>query len=194
MKKSIGIGVVCVAVAAFGYYYLGSRPEKHAGADIPTFLQQPITPVWKEFQPENGSFTVLFPGNVMHATATKPYGHPNEVTKYDTYSARGSDGTLYTLSEVQYPQSFDTKDPNAIFQSLIQNIVASAATTEIIGQTITTFSNHPAVDFNLQNLKYASIGRAILVGKTLYVLTVMSPNLNGLEEHFHAFADSLTLK
>ena len=192
-RKGVGMGVAFIVVAALGYYYFGSASKKPAGVVIPAYLEESVAQAWKEFQPENGSFKVLFPSSVTHAMTTKSSDQSNEVTRYDNYSARGSDRATYTLNTVQYPASFDTKDPSALFQSLLHNMVTSVSETEIIGQNPTTFLNYPALDFNLQNPNYATVGRVILAGKTLYVLTVTDPDLNGLEKRFHTFADSLTL-
>jgi hypothetical protein len=191
--KNVIIVVLLVVIGAITYYCLCKKPEKTAVPGIPAYLEKSVSSEWQEFMPEGKEFSLLFPAAVQHASATQPFGQQGELVQYDVYSAKASDGTSYMLSKVVYPASLDTRDPQSILQQLLQDMTTTSPQNEIIGQTESTFLTYPALEFDLQNIHYATLGKAVLIDKTLYVLTVMDQDRNQLESHFHTFVGSFKL-
>jgi hypothetical protein len=178
-QKGIVIGVAVVLALIGGYYY---------------FVQEKsVQEQWQAFKASDGRFEVLFPLPPQQNTTKMPLKNGEEVMIYNSYSVNGQEGEKYILNTVQYPSSFDISKPNELLQKFLRDTTTSLPPNKIIGQSSINFQNHPAIDFDLQNFQFATLGRAIFAGTTLYVLTVVDPDRSKLEARFQAFTDSLKI-
>ena len=191
LRKNILIFVTVFVLAMTAYYFLMRKaPET---VTIPSYLEQTTEEMWKPYKDPSGHFQVLFPVDPDHASSTQPFTSPTEQVVYHIYSAEGFDKTKYMLSLATYPDSADMSNSSLLLQTLLEQMANGSRHNDIIGREFVTFQNYPAMDFDLQNLEFATLGRAIIVNKTLYVLLVMNQDRDFLEKHFHTFADSLTI-
>jgi hypothetical protein len=97
------------------------------------------------------------------------------------------------INVAEYPASTDLSHPEEFLQNVVVKYALGPPANTIIGQTPKTIQGHSAIDFNLQSLEGATLGRAILAGNTLYMLTVKNRDLNDLENSFNSFVTAFKI-
>ncbi len=194
-KSTIFILVGICLLAFAGYFFYVKQPAQNASLQVPAYLEKVTNDSWQVYEPKSRSFKILFPKvPPQHVATSQAFENSKERIIYNVYSSIGSDATTYMLSIVQYPPSFDISSPKSILQTTLQQMTQGSLHNTIVGQKSVAIGNCPAIEFDLQNVEFATLGRAMMNGSTLYVLTVMNRDRNHLEENYRQFVDSFEIR
>ena len=148
---------------------------------------------WKEFTPQSGKFKVMLPALPQHASEAVPLPSGQGMIKYDMYLSQEKDGTTYMISLIQYPDNFDTANTEELLNGVMKEMMSGSANNKLINSEKGVFRQATALDFAIQNSDVFIRSKTFLVSKTLFVLTLIDRNPQGVEELFKKFIDSFTL-
>lgn len=148
--------------------------------------------VWKLFKPQNGRFEVLLPAIPQHVSQTQPTGA--ELTKYDVFLSQDKEGNVYMISVTDYPKNYDMTNVDALLDTVKNSAMASNTKNELRKSEKGSHMNLPSIDFAIENNESIIQSRAIVQGKTLFVLTVMNRDPATSDADFKIFSNSFVLK
>jgi hypothetical protein len=94
------------------------------------------------------------------------------------------------VSLIQYPNEFDTSNAPELLDSVMKEMMAGNSNNRLSNQQKGLFLGNPSNDFAIQNNDVFIRSKTFLLGKTLYVLTLVDRNSPDLEPLFLKFVDS----
>lgn len=184
MLRKILIIIGSLALLAILSYTLLVQKKPHSSPQIPDYIEEATAGLWHTFKPESGLFSVLFP------RLPKQASFKQQAIDYEVYTAEGDDGTKFVVSMARYPTTTDLSNPQQIVNNVVQKMALGPPENEIISKEPLSIQGYAALNFNFVNRECATIGRVILAGNTLFLLTVKNRDQNNLEKNFKAFSDS----
>ena len=190
--------IVVVAILIYVFFRRSSEelPKGLREADLNEGNQAQIEPKkeWKKYVSQNGQFTVLLPAMPQFASEVVPLSPDKGYIKYDMYLSRDAkSGSTFMISIIQYPQDFDTASADSILDGVMKEMLAGNANNQLDKSQKRTFKNYPSLTFSIMNQDYALHCEAFLIGKKLYVLTMIDRNGQTLDVLFQKFLDSFQL-
>lgn len=147
---------------------------------------------WVEFSPNTGHFTVLLPFLPQHAAQTMVDPKTKERRVYEMYISQKQDGTIFMISGISFPDGKTPPDDTTI-KNLVNDMVAANPDNKLVDMNKSTFQTMPASDFQIENPQVSVTGKAFIDGKTLYLLTMLSPSKTEDKQEFDYFTNSFKL-
>lgn len=190
--KNIIIGLVVFAIS---YTLVGNflKSRKNQPQDVADKVSEYMTnEEWPEFNSTVASFKVNFP--------KYPQTDSNTITasgvdiQYTQYSAVDEEGDTYMIQYNVYtnvdPGQLDTQKA---LEGSVNGSVASSAGNVLVDSSLTTFSQLPAVKYQIKNDEANTYmtGINFLSGNQLYTLLVASKTESPL--NYNKFIDSFSL-
>lgn len=165
-KSAIAVFLLLILI---GITYL-STPKK--------ILVLKTTSTWSNYLSEDPGFSVLFPTPPTKQTISVVLGNEATLTPFTTLISKTSDAE-YRVEYLTFPDTTNLVNTD--------NILLGSAKWSLnifyFGSQITThkfirIANYPAIEYTVKNevQKTYSQAKSVLIGKTLYTLTVSSKN------------------
>lgn len=155
-------------------------------------------PGWVNNSTENERFVIDFPKSPELQTKQLDVPKAGQTIDYQEYSVDANVDAkelTYSVSYVDFPGKWRILGSNTLLKKSLELFVAhDKEPQELISHAFTTYKGHPAIDFVIKKEDQDIHGRIVLVGTTLYKLSVAYPNDVEEKVHHEAFLESFEAK
>lgn len=149
--------------------------------------------LWKEFTAQTGRFKVLLPMPPQYAKDAVLIPETDKYRSYEMYISEKLDGPIFMVSLITYPGDTYTKNTEVILRDVIDELNRSKTTNRLKDLKNSKFQQYDALDFKMDNDKYNIIGKAFVIGRTVYLLAyIAQPSLFTIADYDY-FIDSFKL-
>jgi uncharacterized RDD family membrane protein YckC len=130
---------------------------------------------WHAYTSEKGGFRVLFPNNPQEEAKQLPLPDQNRTLKYNELTSYQNKKVYYSVSYMELPRKWKLAGTSRILSGALEGIVEHTPESELLMKHFTKHKNYRALDFHYSQSGEDVQGRLILVGTTLFRLTVSYP-------------------
>lgn len=181
-------------VVASGVFFLANR-EKTDSRENNTYIADANAPNtgiinWLEFVSPRGNFEVILPSAPQYLEEGINIPETNTKRRYEIYASEDSDGTVYLVNIITYPKDFPIPNPQKLMSDVIQEMLKTRMSNRLEDTKETVFLEHPAKDFKIDNGNMTIMGRAFIVGQSVYLLTYISMDAYSNPEEYQRFLES----
>lgn len=148
---------------------------------------------WITYAPQDARFTAHFPGDPTLESKQLEITKYKKTLSYQQLTAEDKNVT-YTLSYMDFPKKWRMLGPKTLLTKILDFMIENEHPGhEVIQKGITQHGKHPAIAFQLKQVDKEIHGKLILVGTTLYRLTVTYPTQLANEFSPNQFLESFEL-
>lgn len=130
---------------------------------------------WIDYTATSGEFRVLLPEEPQESSKILPVPSHNKELSYQELTSHQTKKVYYSISYMQLPKSWKLAGANRLLQGALSLIIEHSAGAELLSQSFTRHRAFKALDFHISQGSEEVRGRLILVGMTLYRLTMVYP-------------------
>lgn len=188
--------IVAVFMAVFAIYFAIDHYKD-------AYMALPLTPKnevkaapfsdWKEYSPESKKFSASFPVVPQNATEVVPIPKSDKKRVYDMFVSEQINGTIYMISQITYPNDYDTSAEKTLLHMIVDEMMTSNPNNKLDKIADEVFQGHKAVAFTIENKEIKIEGKTFMVGKMLYILTYMAKTPDFTDVEFDHFIKSFKL-
>ncbi len=146
---------------------------------------------WRDYTSPSGGFSVMVPAFPQNATQTTRDPKTKQVRKYDMYVSEKSDGTLFMISLIKFPESKEA--PEILQKSVVNDLLAANPTNQLKTMKVGELKGNKTLDFSIENGEMTIEGRTFTIGDTLYMISAIFRNSSYNPEEFNYFVSSFDL-
>jgi hypothetical protein len=157
------------------------------------FEGQMVRDGWVQYASDEGNFIVHFPKKPELATHTFDVPNSDKTVDFNEVKAKKSDCT-FSVSYLELPKKWRIFSAGTLLKGAIGVVTDHMPGAKLIEKKQGKHKNYPSLDFRMQQGEDLIEGRLILVGSTLYKLTVIYPPDATQENQHVPFLDSFDLK
>ncbi len=146
---------------------------------------------WIQYASDDGKFKVQFPKKPKILEPQQyevPNGKPLDLTEVKAVS-----DVAFSVTYLELPKKWRIFSTATLLKGAIKVVVEHMPEAELIEKKIVKHKNYPAMDFKLKQGDEEIEGRLILVGGTLYKLTVSYPPQTDREGQHETFLNSFEM-
>lgn len=148
---------------------------------------------WIQYAYDDAGFKVHFPNDPQEETKVLPIPEANKVLNYQELKTHQNKQVYYSVTYMDLPRKWKMAGSTTLLKGGLDIMVKYMPGTTIIEKKFSTHQTHRSLDFRLQQGEQQVKGRLILVGTTLYKLTVTYPPSLEQELQDNPFLDSFDL-
>ena len=195
MYKSFIIGALICVMAVVVFL---ASDMKNAYKILPG-LTSPEMPAlkpfanWLEFEPQSKAFKVQVPAVPQSAQQIVELPGSNKKRHYEMFASEKLDGSLFMVNLINYPPEANISNKDEILHSVVDELLHGNPTNRLNQLEDSSFKDHQALDFNIENKQFNVQGKAFMVDKIVYLLIYVSQPINFNEEDFKHFLDSFEI-
>jgi hypothetical protein len=181
--------IACVIMLCF--VLLKRLPVNFTGTSPSTseeIVENPFE--WEEYTSPKGDFSVALPHSPLHSSQQLPIPNSASTLDYHLYTAENKNKATYMISTVTYPFTTNLSNPGSILAAIKDQMLNSRSDYVLESNIPTDFKGYPGLDFTISNEDNLLISRAILIRRTLYVLTLVDTKDEHVAEEFQYFIGS----
>jgi hypothetical protein len=179
--------IIIVVVLVFFWWNRSQDSAQSSGGVAVSTLD------WKEFNPNNGKFTVFLPTLPQHASDAVPLPSGLGFIKYDMYLSQERDGTVFMISMIQYPNDYDTANAQMLLENVMKELMGGNVHNKLKTSQKGMYKDLPCLDFLIENNEILIRSKAFIMSKTLFVLTLIDKTPADVEEHFKRYFEAFHL-
>lgn len=155
-------------------------------------LNQGISPQeWVQYSPNYGGFKVSFPTVPEENYKELVIPDSGKVLPYEELtSSEKNDKVLYSVSHMQLPRKWRLAGDTTLLKGVLDVLVTHTDGGELIEKEFKKFSGHRVLDYRMKQGKEEVKGRLIIVGATLFKLSINYPPSHAEEMQQNPFLDS----
>lgn len=142
---------------------------------------------WKMFSASDNRFRVRFPGEPKEEDRQTQVG--KKTIHFKELSTEFKDSS-YSVTYLDFPRTWKLLGSHTLLKKSFHKMLEKEAVKEIIYQKLMKFNGHPALDYAMKKGEKEIYGRLIVVGNTLYFLSVSSSKTKEAQINSKAFLDS----
>jgi len=131
---------------------------------------------WTPYKSEEKGFRIQLPSQPTHETSNVDIPHVSEALEYNEVKSEGKRDVVYAVGYLDLPRKWKFFGSQNILKGAVQLLQKSSPDVKIISHTLTRHYTHPAIDFHYRQGDEEVKGRLVLIGCTLYKLSVTYPN------------------
>ena len=182
--------LICV-VACFGGIVLETSVKEFSSG----FAQLQRTTGWERFSVTEGGFAVDFPSEPELESKHLDVPSANRSFNYNEYKSASDGDVVYSASSLELPKRWKVFGSSTLLKKAVEIMVANDPESyKLVNRQLTMHQNQPAIDFTLNKEGNEVRGRLLLIGTTLYRLTVTYQTpIKGTVAH-QQFFDSFSLE
>lgn len=147
---------------------------------------------WIQYASDDGRFTVQFPKKPV--VETHEFAVPNSEKPLNMNEYTAKSDVIFSVSYLDLPKKWRIFSSSILLKGAMKVVLQHMEGAEMIGKKIVKHKNYPAMDFQMKQGENEIEGRLVLVGGTLYKLTVSYPPGAAREMQHEAFLNSFELK
>lgn len=196
MSKSF---LIVLALIVLIGSYLVTRNAKESYKVLPIDEQNPLQTggsdlqKWREFTNAEGKFKVLLPILPQHVTDKINDPVTQEPRKFDMFAAADENGTAYVVSMITLPNKIDSKDIEKALRNVVNDMLARNKSNKLKVAKLGVFQGANALDFAFENGDVTVVGKAILRGTTIYILSMVGKTEAYSGKEFDFFVNSFEI-
>ena len=130
---------------------------------------------WVPYSSQDGKFSVFFPDDPKQESHAISLPDQNRVLQYNELTSYHEKKVSYSVSYMQIPKKWKLAGASRILQSALEGIIEHTSETELKNKSFTNHQSFRALDFHYTQENDQVQGRLIMVGTTVYRLTVIYP-------------------
>lgn len=148
---------------------------------------------WIEYTHDEAGFKVHFPRNPEEEVKQLEVPGSDNVFDYQELTAHQDKKVYYSVTYMELPRKWKLAGSNTLLKGTLGLIVHYSPETTLLSKELITHQSHRALNFHMKQGEEEVKGRLILVGTTLYKLTVVYPPELASELEESLFLDSFDL-
>ena len=189
------MAAICLAILAIGLFYLGQPaheppPQTIDFANAVHQLTAEDFSAWKEFVPQSKLFRVELPYPPQHATDLISMPNSDKKRRFDMYASEKGNGAVFLISVITYPEEVHPSSVEDTLKQTIEELMKHNPDNRLSKSEHTFFDQHPALDFAIANREFLVQGKALLIGRSVYMLSYASRVGEFDAEDYRYFIDS----
>ncbi len=154
-------------------------------------LEKGISPSgWVQYSSEDAGFKVSFPTDPESASKELVIPDSGKVLNYQEITSDEDDKVHYSVSHLDLPRKWRLAGNTTLLKGVLDLLVSHSEGAVLLDKEFKTFGPHRVLDFRLMQGKEEVKGRLIIVGGTLYKLTLGYPQAHATEQAENPFLDS----
>lgn len=181
--------LIVALLILFTIFFIFRDHSKDSKTDLPvsspsptvtTTSTEPITSdesklhEWREFTYEPEHFKVLLPGLPQHVSDTVTDQKTQEPKKYETFAAAGDNGSAFMINAITYSSHEEAEAKEESLKAVVQDMLDRNKENKLNEMKMSTFRNHPALNFSLTNGELLIQGKVFAHKKTMYILSMIN--------------------
>lgn len=190
------LSMVRYAIAVFSLFFLTgiSLFEKEIAILTTGFEKYQTIEGWMDYTACDGKFRVLLPETPEAQSKVLPIPSHNKTINYEELTSHQTKKVYYSVSYLQLPSKWRLAGANRLLQGALDLIIEHIPGAKLLYKNMTKHRNFRALDFHFSQEGEEVQGRLILVGMTLYRLTVVYPPALAHQLQKSEFLDSFEVK
>jgi hypothetical protein len=154
-------------------------------------LEKGISPDgWVQYSSADVGFKVSFPTDPEQESKELVIPNSGKVLNYQEFSSEEKGKVSYKLNHMELPRKWRLAGDTTLLKGVLDAIVKHTSNAELLEKQFTMHHGYRALDFHLKQDEMEVKGRLILVGGTLYKLTIDYPPALATEILNNPFFDS----
>ena len=145
---------------------------------------------WREFQPPSQRFKALLPAPPQYVKESVVIPDTEKKRLYEMYVSEKLNGTVFMISLITYPKDFLTSRPFEMLNDIVDEMIQNKPANKLKKREDVFFQNHEAVEFTIKNDKFDIQGTALMVDRTIYLLSYIASHSEFSSEDYQYFIDS----
>lgn len=176
-----------IAIASASSLFLGKDLS-----DVAVQFEKQMVGEWVQYISDDGRFTVNFPKQPK--VESHSYEVPDSQHSLEMSELKAKSDAIFSVSYVELPKKWRIFSAGTLLKAAMQVVHAHTPNAELLGTNRIKHKDYPAMDFRMKEGDNEVEGRLILVGSTLYKLTVTYPPKAPREMQHETFLNSFELK
>ncbi len=148
---------------------------------------------WIQYADEDAGFTVHFPNDPKEESKQLEIPKENKVINYQEVRANQDKKVFYSVTYMELPGKWKIAGNTILLKATLDIMVKHMPETTLINKKLTIHQGQRSLDFHLKQGEEEVKGRLILVGTTLYKLTVTYPPSLAQEVQDNPFIESFDI-
>lgn len=148
---------------------------------------------WTQYAYDDAGFRVHFPHDPKEESKQLDIPKSDQVLNYQELKATQNKKVHYSVSYMDLPRKWKIAGASRLLKGALDLMVKHMPGTSVIEKKFTTHQNYRAMDFHLMQGEEEVRGRLIMVGMTLYKVTITYPPELAQELQDNPFLESFDL-
>jgi len=145
---------------------------------------------WVQYYSEEPGFKVAFPKDPEAESKELVIPDSGKVLNYEEITSQQSKKVSYSVCHLKMPSKWRWASNTTLLKGVLDLIVKNGEEAQLLDKQFTTHGQYRVLDYRMLQGKEEMQGRLIIVGKTLYKLTVVYPESKAAELEITPFLDS----
>jgi len=193
-QKSMSVAGYVVAICALFGLTGASFFEKEIAVFSTGFEKYKTIEGWIDYTAGDGAFTVLLPETPEEESKVLPVPSQKKTLNYQELTSHQTQKVYYSVSYIKIPSKWKMAGASRLLQGALDLIVEHIPGAKLLGKNMTRHKSFRAIDFHFSQGEEEVQGRLILVGTTLYRLTVVYPPSLAHQLQKNEFLDSFEVQ
>ncbi|MBS0604366.1 MAG: RDD family protein [Verrucomicrobia bacterium] len=157
-------------------------------------LEKGISPEgWVQYSSADAGFKVSFPTDPEAASKELVIPDSGKVLSYKEITTDESEKVRYSVSHLDLPRKWRLAGNTTLLKGVLDLMVKHTEGSVLLEKEFRMHGQHRVLDYRLKQGKDEVKGRLIIVGGTLYKLTVVYPQSHAKELEQNPFLDSFEI-
>lgn len=145
---------------------------------------------WVQYSSNEVGFTVAFPKEPEEVSKALPIPDSDKVLNYQEISTKQSKKIHYSVSHLNLPGKWRLASNTTLLKAVLDILVQHEPGSALLAKEFRSYAGLRVLDYHMHKGDEEMQGRLIVVGKTLYKLTVTYPTGQAEQSEIIAFLDS----
>jgi uncharacterized RDD family membrane protein YckC len=186
-RWTVGILVFCLLASSAVF-------EKEITEFTTGFEKYKTADGWIQYTSSHGGFRVIFPQDPEEESKLLPVPAQKKTLNYNELKSYQTQKVYYTVSYMELPRKWKLAGTSRLLQGALDVIIEHTPNSKLLYKQFTKHKNYRALDFHSKQGDEEVQGRLILVGTTLFRLTVVYPPSLAHQLQHHEFLDSFEIQ
>lgn len=157
-------------------------------------LEKGISPEgWVKYSSEDAGFKISFPTDPEAASKELVIPDSGKVLPYKEITSDENQKIYYSVTHLDLPRKWRLAGNTTLLKGVLDQMVKHTPGSELIEKEFKMFGHHRVLDFRMKEGEDEVKGRLIIVGGTLYKLTISYPPSHSKELEGNPFLGSFEL-
>lgn len=193
-QKEVKKGRLVACLGIFTLLFAGAVFEKEIAMVTTGFEKYKTVDGWIEYNSQEGGFRVILPQDPEIESKILPVPSQNKTLKYNELKSYQTKKVYYSVSYIELPRKWKMAGASRLLQGALDLIIDHLPGSKLLDKSLTKHKNLRALDFHLAQGEEEVQGRLILVGTTLFRLTVVYPPSLAHQLQHQEFLDSFEVQ
>lgn len=195
MTRLISLVLLGLIIFMGAYVVYASKKTSEKGLAGP--LEENLTIFgfenWHEFASPDGDFKVMLPSLPQHASDMIKDKNSGEERKYDMFVSEKPDGSVFMINVITFLTPPDEKQKDLLRRTMMNDVLKSNPDNNLLKAETTTFKDHPALDYTIENAEISVDSKVFVTNHALYALTRLVKKERHNQKEFDFFTNSFDL-